>query len=84
MTLVGTGFEVYVYVRDAIDLEAEVAKLKKNLEKTERLLAQADRKLANPGFLKNASEEIVEKERTKQAEFQAKVDKMRSYLSQLT
>jgi valyl-tRNA synthetase len=84
VTLVGTGFEVYVYVRDAIDLEAEVAKLTKNLEKTERLLVQADRKLANPGFLKNASEEIVEKERTKQAEFQAKVDKMRSYLSQLT
>ncbi|MFW6292455.1 MAG: valine--tRNA ligase [Spirochaetota bacterium] len=83
VTLVGTGFEVYVYVRDAIDLDAEVAKLTKNLEKTERLLAQTEKKLDNPGFLKNASDEIVEKERAKRAEFQAKVEKMKSYLSQL-
>jgi valyl-tRNA synthetase len=83
VTLVGTGFEVYAYVRDAIDLDAEVAKLKKNLEKTEKLLAQTERKLANEGFLKNASEEVVEKERSKQAEFAGKVEKMRDYLEQL-
>ncbi|HKJ85662.1 MAG TPA: valine--tRNA ligase, partial [Spirochaetia bacterium] len=83
VTLVGTGFEVYVYVRDAIDLEAEVAKLKKNLEKTERLLSQTEKKLANPGFLSNAGDEVIAKERAKLDEFAGKVDKMRAYLSQL-
>ncbi len=83
VTLVGTGFEVFVYVRDAIDLEAEVAKLKKELEKNERLLQQSEKKLSNPGFLNNASEEVVEKERAKKNEFSGKVEKMRDYLAQL-
>jgi valyl-tRNA synthetase len=83
VTLVGTGFEVYVYVREAIDLEAEVAKLSRNLEKTERLLAQTEKKLANPGFLSNAGEEVISKERQKQEEFAAKVGKMSNYLTQL-
>jgi valyl-tRNA synthetase len=81
--LVGKGFEVCVYVRDAIDVEAEVAKLGKVLQKTERLLDQTERKLANPGFLNNAGEEIIRKEQGKRDEFAGKVEKLRSYLAQL-
>jgi len=84
VTLVGHGFEVYVYVRDAIDLDAEVAKLRKNLEKAEKLLAQTEKKLQNPGFLQKAGGEVVEKERAKREEFAGKVAKMKSYLTQLT
>ena len=83
VTLVGNGFEVYVYVRDAIDLEKEVAKLKKDLEKTEKLLIATEKKLQNQGFLSNAGEEVIEKERGKQAEFRGRVDKIRAYLNEL-
>ncbi len=83
VTLVGNGFEVYAYVRDAIDLDAETAKLRKTLAKTEALLAATERKLANPGFLRNAGEDVIEKERGKRAEFAGKVEKMRTYLEQI-
>jgi valyl-tRNA synthetase len=83
VTLVGNGFEVYVYVRDAIDLDREVAKLRKELEKTERLLGQSEKKLENQGFLQNAGEEVIEKERGKLAEFSGKVEKIRAYLAEL-
>jgi valyl-tRNA synthetase len=83
VTLVGTGFEVYAYVRDAIDVKAEVIKLRKSIAKTERLMETTDRKLASPGFLSNAGEEIVEKERAKKREFTEKLSRMREYLSQL-
>ncbi len=83
VTLVGNGYQVYVYVRDAIDLQKEVAKLRKDLEKTERLLVQTEKKLQNQGFLSNAGEEVIEKERAKQAEFSGKVEKVRAYLAEL-
>ena len=83
VTVVGTGFEAYVYVRDAIDLDEELRKLRSSCEKTEKLLAQSENKLSNPGFLGNASEEIVEKERRKRDEFAGRLSKMRAYITEL-
>ncbi|TVQ19411.1 MAG: valine--tRNA ligase [Spirochaetaceae bacterium] len=83
VTLVGNGFRVFVFVRDAIDADAEIAKIEKNLAKTEALLAQAERKLGNAGFLSNASQEVVAKERAKRDEFAGVVSKLREYLARL-
>jgi valyl-tRNA synthetase len=83
VTVVGTGFEAYVYVRDAIDLESELRKLRTSIEKTEKLLAQSEKKLANEGFLKNAGEDVIAKEKRKRDEFAGKLEKMNSYISEL-
>ena len=83
VTVVGTGFEAYVYVRDAIDLDAELKKLRGSVEKTRKLFDQAEKKLSNPGFLSNASEEIVDKERRKRDEFAGKLTKLQAYLQEL-
>ena len=83
VTVVGNGFEVYVYVRDAIDVDAELRKLRNSVERTRQLLLQSEKKLGNPGFVKNASDEVVAKERQKRDEFAGKLDKLEAYLKGL-
>lgn len=83
VTLVGTGFEVYASVRDAIDVQKEVSKLTKTLDKTRTQLNASDRKLANEGFLSKAGEEVVAHEREKRAELAEKVRKLEGYIGDL-
>ncbi|MFP4510689.1 MAG: valine--tRNA ligase [Spirochaetaceae bacterium] len=83
VTLVGTGFEVYASVRDAIDVQKEVTKLTKTLEKTRTQLEASDRKLANEGFLSKAGDEIVAHEREKRTELADKVRKLEGYIGDL-
>lgn len=83
VTLVGNGFRMEVFVRDAIDVDSLVTKLSKSVAKTENLLRVTEQKLANSNFLENAGPEVVEKERSKQQEFAGKLATMREYLLQL-
>jgi valyl-tRNA synthetase len=83
VTVVGTGYQLYVYVRDLIDVKAETDKLTRNIAKTEKLLAATEKKLSSDGFLSNASSDVVDKEKAKQQEFSEKLQRMRDYLSQL-
>ena len=83
IALVGVGFEAYVFVRDVIDVDAEVARLKKNRDKAEKLLAGAAKKLANEGFLANAGQEVIDKEREKHDELSRQVERMNAYLVEL-
>jgi len=83
VTVVGTGFEVHVFVRDAIDVAAEIRKLRGSVEKTRKLLDQSEKKLSSPGFLQKAGGEVVEKERRKRDEFAGKLEKMNAYLAEL-
>ena len=80
---VGTGFEVYVFIRDAIDVEAEIGRLLKSIEKSQQALQGAEKKLANPGFLEKAGDKIVQKERQKRDELLRKINKMRGYMVEL-
>ncbi len=83
VTLVGTGFEVYASVRDAIDVQKEIAKLTKTLEKTRSQLSASDRKLANEGFLSKAGDDVVAHERSKRSELADKVAKLEGYIGDL-
>jgi valyl-tRNA synthetase len=57
--------EVFVHLEGIIDLDLERQRLDRELEKNEKLLASARRKLENPDFLDRAKPEVVEKEREK-------------------
>jgi valyl-tRNA synthetase len=83
IALVGVGFEVYVYVRDVIDVSAQVSRLEKNRQKAAKQLESTRRKLENPGFLQNAGEEVVAKEREKEQELARQVEKLDLYLGEL-
>ncbi|MFC3033189.1 valine--tRNA ligase [Pseudoalteromonas fenneropenaei] len=59
-----------------IDVEAELARIEKQLEKAEKGLAQVANKLANEKFVSNAPAAVLEKEREKLAEYQDAKDKL--------
>ncbi len=79
----GKGYESYIYIREAVDIPAETARLKKELHKMEKLYTTSEKKLSNSRFLENAPEEIVEKERKKLAEFDEGRKKIKKYLGEL-
>ncbi|ATC99236.1 MULTISPECIES: valine--tRNA ligase [Pseudoalteromonas] len=66
--LVG-GLEVLIPMAGLIDVEAELARISKQLEKAQKGLEQVERKLANEKFVNNAPEAVLAKEKEKLAEY---------------
>ena len=79
----GLGYEVFLFVKDAIDIDAEIAKLKKEIDKAEKDLQASDRKLTNEKFMANAKQEAIDKELSKKAEFAEKIEKANTHIKLL-
>jgi valyl-tRNA synthetase len=79
----GSGFEAFVFVRDAIDVEVEIARIKSEMEKTESLLQGTLKKLGNEQFMNHAKAVAIEKEQHKKAEFEEKLEKGAKHLKLL-
>jgi valyl-tRNA synthetase len=84
LAVVGTGFEAYVDVKDAVDIGEELKRLEKELQKTEKQLQSAERKLENPSFLERAPEAVVLKERDKKQELSRQRDKLAGFIRELS
>ena len=63
--------EIFVSLEGVIDLDAERARLRKELAKVEKALEGSRKKLANQDFLERAKPEVVELERQKQQQWEA-------------
>ncbi|TMP41579.1 valine--tRNA ligase [Pseudoalteromonas citrea] len=63
------NLEILIPMAGLIDVEAELARIAKQLEKAEKGLAQVEKKLANEKFVNNAPEAVLAKEKEKLAEF---------------
>ncbi|HYW59625.1 MAG TPA: class I tRNA ligase family protein, partial [Xanthobacteraceae bacterium] len=63
-------------LKGVIDLAAERARLEKEIAKVEADIKRVDAKLGNANFLANAPEEVVEGEREKREEAQARKSKI--------
>jgi valyl-tRNA synthetase len=63
------NLEIMIPMAGLIDVEAELARIAKQLEKAEKGLAQVNNKLANEKFVNNAPEAVLAKEKDKLAEF---------------
>ncbi|MGI1746974.1 hypothetical protein ACRPMA_02115, partial [Streptococcus uberis] len=59
---------------DLLNVEEELARLDKELAKWQKELDMVGKKLGNERFIANAKPEVVQKERDKQADYQAKFD----------
>lgn len=79
----GPGFEAFVFVRDAIDVDQEISRIELEIAKSEKSLSGTLKKLSNEQFLANAKEVAIEKERGKQAEFEEKIEKGKKHLELL-
>lgn len=79
----GSGFEAFVYIRDVIDIEKEIAKLRKEKVKMEKMVKQTEGKLKNERFISNAPEDVIEKEKSKLLEFTERAEKINFYIEEL-
>jgi valyl-tRNA synthetase len=80
----GNGFEAFVFIRDAIDVPVEIAKLKKEQGKLLKNKEAVTKKLSNEKFLANAPEAVVEKEKGKLEEFTQLLEKIEGHLKMLS
>jgi len=77
------GETVGLGLSGVIDLAAERARLSKEMAKCDADIARVDQKLGNADFLKRAPDEIVEGEREKREEAQARRAKLAEALERL-
>ncbi|RKQ89110.1 valine--tRNA ligase [Brockia lithotrophica] len=84
LTLVFSGGEGYVPLEDLVDLDSEIARLRRELDRLDGELERVRRKLLNPDFTARAPEEVVSKERAKEAEYRELRERVRSRLEELT
>ncbi|MDE6808599.1 MAG: valine--tRNA ligase [Muribaculaceae bacterium] len=80
--MVGTN-EFEIPLLDNIDVEGEIARITKDLEYQEGFLASVMKKLSNERFVNNAPAQVVEGERRKQADAEAKIKALKESLEAL-
>ncbi len=84
VTAVGKGFEAHALIRDLIDLDKEIDRMEKTVEKNRQLKAQTEKKLSNENFTSRAPADIIAKEKEKLEEFEQAIFKMEAYLKDLS
>jgi valyl-tRNA synthetase len=82
MALLG-DMRLLVPMKGLIDVDAERARLDKQMEKTKAELAKANGKLANENFVNNAPEAVVTQERQRVAEFEKTITQLTEQLEKL-
>ncbi|HCC36279.1 MAG TPA: valine--tRNA ligase [Treponema sp.] len=81
--LAGSGFEVFIFIAEAVDIAALKQKFNKELERDIKFIQGLDAKLQNGQFIKNAPPELVAGERIKLEEARKRTGKLESYLRDL-
>jgi len=81
---VGAGFEVRVGLAGAIDLQAELDRIDKEIAKLEQDLEGIEKKLANPNFVQKAPPEVVAKDRARVDELREKRGKLDAHRAMLS
>jgi valyl-tRNA synthetase len=76
----GADFEVFAFIADAVDAEFLTRKFQKELDKSRRFIAQLQLKLSNRDFLQHAPPELVEGEKRKLSDAEARTEKLASYI----
>ncbi|WP_376695883.1 valine--tRNA ligase [Wenzhouxiangella sp. EGI_FJ10305] len=66
-----------------VDIGEELARLNKQLEREQKGLTQAEKKLANERFVDNAPADVVDKERQRLSEHQSKVSELSAQIDKL-
>ncbi|MEH6762559.1 MAG: valine--tRNA ligase [Maribacter arcticus] len=76
--------EYFVPIEGAIDVEAEILKIKEELKYTKGFLISVQKKLSNERFVNNAPEKVITIERQKLADAEAKIDTLEKSLASLS
>lgn len=80
---VAGGYEIYLDLFGAIDVEKEKARLQKEIQNIEPYVKMQTGKLANIGFTDNAPKEVVKEEKKKLVEAKEKLEKLKKQFETL-
>ena len=75
--------ELYLPLEGLLDVEAEKARLRKELDKIEAEITKAEQKLNNPNFTAKAPAHVLEEHRQRLTEWQAKRERVKASLEAL-
>lgn len=76
--------KIYIPLKGLIDIEKELTRLEKELERLKNLSKGLHGKLANENFLAHAPEEIVEKEKEKEKKIETKIKSIEKQIEKLS
>jgi len=82
--IIGEDVEVYLPLEGVIDLEAEIARLKKEVGQLEEEIKKTEGKLNNKNFREKAPADVVDKEKARREEQEAKMQKLQQRLQELS
>ena len=77
------GVEIFLPLKGLIDIDKEISRLTKELEKLRKGIAMTEGKLNNEKFVAKAPAEVVQAEREKLAAAQDKISSVESRIEQL-
>lgn len=77
------GADVFVPLEGLIDLDVERSRLEKEITRLEGMLVGVNKKLSNEKFVNNAPANVVENEKSKKADWESSLDKLKSILNDL-
>ena len=80
--VIGTE-KLYIQSNAAVDLDAQKAKMEEELKYLQGFLVSVEKKLSNEKFVANAKPEIIENERRKKADAEAKIKTLEESLANL-
>lgn len=75
--------EYFIPVSGAVDIEAEIKKIREELQYTRGFLSSVQKKLSNDRFVNNAPEQVIAIERKKKADAEAKIETLEKSLASL-
>jgi len=70
--------EIYIPLEGLIDIEAEKARLDKEIARLEKQVIAQTGKISNENFMKNAPADVVEKEKQKKIDWEANLQKLKT------
>ncbi|GAB1432959.1 valine--tRNA ligase [Spirochaetota bacterium] len=83
IALAGSGYELYVFAREAVDTVLLAARFKKEAGRERQYMDSVSKKLENANFTSSAPASIIEKEREKLRESGQKLKKLEKYIMDL-
>lgn len=83
MSAVISGAEIYLPLAGLIDIDQEIKRLEKELQKLDAEVERVEKKLANQGFVAKAPAQVIEEEKAKQKDYSEKRDQVRARIAEL-
>ena len=78
------NYEFYLLAEDYIDIDVEIKKLDKKIEDLSKTLAVSRSRLENDKFIKNAKEELIEKEKQNVVEVENEIELLKQTRDQFS